>query len=222
MTATNVAIFPGSAVVVSDAAYSAGNVLIRRGEKFIAMPHLNAVATFRGHVGTLDRLRRILPNFETLDDLLKNGPRMIRRALWWKTVIPYYGAFEITLTGVDSDGRSFIRYLSSRRAPRFDWVRVDHSVFAPAPEPEVLSDVMAMCESSFDGAMIKLIQHQRQVQFGIGGHATITTITSEGILTRELCRWPDRRWRSIKREAIPSQASKRQAPTVSAVADYRS
>ncbi|MCA1970685.1 MAG: hypothetical protein LDL42_16260 [Rhizobium sp.] len=222
MTATNVAIFPGSAVVVSDAAYSAGNVLIRRGEKFIAMPHLNAVVTFRGHVGTLDRLRRVLPNSETLDDLLKNGPRMIRRALWWKTVIPYYGAFEIILTGVDSDGRSFIRYLSSRRAPRFEWVAVDHSIFAPMPDMTILADVTAKCGADFDGAMIDMLQHQRQVQSGIGGHATKTVITSEGILTRELCRWPDRRWRSIKREAIPSQASKRQAPTVSAVADYRS
>lgn len=222
MTATNVAIFPGAAVVVSDAAYSAGNVLIRRGEKFIAMPHLNAVTTFRGHVGTLDRLRRVLPNFETLDDLLKNGPRMIRRALWWKTALPYYGAFEIILTGVDSDGRSFIRYLSSRRAPRFEWVSVDHSVFAPSPNPEVLGEVMAMCESSFDSAMIKLIQHQRQVQSGIGGHATIATVTSEGILMRELCRWPDKRWRTIKRESLPSRTSKRQAPTAAAVGDYRS
>lgn len=222
MTATNVAIFPGSAVVVSDSAYSAGNVLLRRGEKFIAMPHLNAVVTFRGHVGTLDRLRRVLPNLETLDDLLKNGPRVIRRALWWKTVIPYYGAFEIILTGVDSDGRSFIRYLSSRRAPRFEWVSVDHAVFAPTPAPDVLRDVMAMCESSFDAAMIKLIQHQRQVQSGIGGHASITAITADGISTRELCRWPDRRWRSIKKESLPSQATKPAAKrNIGASGDYR-
>lgn len=222
MTATNVAIFPGAAVVVSDSAYSAGNVLIRRGEKFIAMPHLNAVVTFRGHVGTLDRLRRILPNFATLDDLLANGPRTIRRRLWWKNPIPAYGAFEIVLTGVDPNGQSFIRYLSSRRAPRFAWVAVDHSIFAPMPDMKILADVTAMCGADFDGAMIDMLQHQRQVHRGIGGHATITTVTSEGILARELCRWPDKRWRSIKREIMPSRTSKRQAPTVSAVSDYRS
>ena len=222
MTATNVAIFPGAAVVVSDAAYSAGSVLIRRGEKLIAMPHLNAVVTFRGHVGTLDRLRRILPNFETLDDLLANGPSTIRRRLWWKTALPFYGAFEIILTGVDSGGQSFIRYLSSRRAPRFDWVAVDHSIFAPMPDMTILADVTAKCGADFDGAMIDMLQHQRQAQSGIGGHATVTTITSEGISMRELCRWPDKRWRSIKRESLPSRTSNRSAQALARVTDYRS
>ena len=222
MTATNVAIFPGSAVVVSDAAYSAGNVLIRRGEKFIAMPHLNAVVTFRGHVGTLDRLRRILPNFETLDDLLANGPRTIRRRLWWKTALPFYGAFEIILTGVDSHGRSFIRYLSSRRAPRFEWVAVDHYIFAPMPDMTILADVTAKCGTDVDGAMVEMLQHQRQVHFGIGGHATITTVTSEGISVRELCRWPDERWQLIKRESLPSRTSKRSKQKISSIGDYRS
>lgn len=222
MSAMNAAVFPDRVILVSDSAYCMRSLFVGRGEKFVAMPHLNAVVGFRGHAGTLDRLRRILPNFETLDDFLANGPRSIRRRLWWKTLLPYYGEFEIVLAGVDSEGVPFVNYLSSRRKPKFEWVNVEYSIFAPLPELKVLAEVTAQCGTDVDGAMVEMLQHQRQVHFGIGGHATITTVTSEGISVRELCRWPDERWQLIKRESLPSRTSKRSKQKISSIGDYRS
>ncbi len=203
MTALNAWKAPGAVHLLTDgAAVGVRGDVLAIWPKVVALPHLSCVVAARGHADlsrVVATLAGTLP-ISTFADMVEAFPDLVSKAA---AHIRSDGVQAMTLNVVLAglDGETPRIFLAEAEPAAAVWslsVREVGAVMSPSDgsEPGTTSEALVAGDGlSFDAARdgVPLMERQRDLAGnGVGAFVQLTTVTSDGISTRILHRWPDK------------------------------
>lgn len=200
--------------LVTDAAvYTRDQVVASFGNKVYSAPHIPCVITVTGNAAATECYGSVLTNtFSTFDDMIA-GAEVVISELMKLHPLPG-GGTDIMMAGVSASRGPEAYYFrtnddlplaqtreeveaSELFAPPGTLVKLPDLVVSPVPHDQVApANYEGIDPDALEWSFRKILEMMRHTTLpegigGIGGFATMTTITADSIEQRVIQRWPD-------------------------------